>query len=381
MKLEFESNGFSWPVSISRNFPLVTGRFFRHIFHGFDPKTTQKCCTLPCDVDPVIKNDTTTFWKSGFLSTSIPISQRSFSSFVNENRMPLDHCDLISSFHATNSSFKPTFSECRIILNFRSILFVPLRSLHENYFVWALHHFCKLQNLSSFKTDQFLWNIISFVPRSCRVENWIRPLNGGVHYPSTHTAFWHDQLISRDEMRVCSMTVVSINPDCCYQRQIVSIRINYTDGAIKTWSCSHDGWHVFSSNKQFLSLSHDMWKHARSAFFFEVLLDFESFSPNSSLGARAWFNHVTAEVLSSFPNTMNESWNAVLTILAVNVYHTWNSSRGPGFVLDPRRAPKRCGQQKVMVIWFLAAAVFLSPGARWCLLNFLYPVDWTHDNN
>ncbi len=55
------------------------------------------------------------------------------------------------------------------------------------------------------------------------------------------------------------------------------------------------------------SLSHDMWKHVRSAFFFEVPLNFESFSPNSSLGARTGFNHVTAEVLSSFPDTTNES--------------------------------------------------------------------------
>ncbi len=187
MKLEFEFNGFSRPVLILRKFFLVTGWVFRHIFHGFDPKTTQKCYTLPRDVDSTIENNTTTFWKSGFLSTSISINQRSFSSFVNENHMPLVHRSLVCSFHAANSSFKPTFSECRIILNFRSILFVPLRSLHENYFVWALHHFCKLQNLSSFKTDQFLWNIISFVPRRCRMESWIRPLNGGVRYSSTHT--------------------------------------------------------------------------------------------------------------------------------------------------------------------------------------------------
>ncbi len=40
-----------------------------------------------------------------------------------------------------------------------------------------------------------------------------------------------------------------------------------------------------------------------------------------------------------------------------------------------------CGRQKFMVTWILAAIVFLPPGACWCLLNFLYPVDWTRDND
>ncbi len=97
------------------------------------------------------------------------------------------------------------------------------------------------------------------------------------------------------------MIVDSINPDCCYQWQIVSICINYTGGAIRTQSCSHDGWHVFSSDKWFLSLS----RHVRTCkvgFLLWSPARFRKFSPNSSLIARARFNHVTAEVLSSLPS-------------------------------------------------------------------------------
>ncbi len=181
-------------------------------------------------------------------------------------------------------------------------------------------------------------------------------------------------------MRVCSVTVNSINPDCCYQQQIVSICINYMDSAIKSRSCTNHGWHVFSSNKWFLSLSWHV-ETCKVSFLLWSSARFWEISPNSPLGARTWFNHVMVEVLSSFPDTTNEGWNVVLTILAMNVYHTWNLSRGPGFVLDPGRAPKRCGRQKIMVTGTFAATVSLSPGMHWCLLNFLYPVDWTRDNN
>ena len=255
IKLEFEFNVFSRPVSVSRNFPLVTRWVFHLVLPVFDPKTTSKCCIPRHHIDPEIENNTTVFRKGGFLFTPILIKQVRNQATVNENSMSSDHRDLIFNSHAANSCFKLTFCECRIILNSRSILSVPFWSLHENYFVWALHRFCKLQNLLSFKTDQLLWNMALFDSLNCRGENWICPVNGEVHYLSTHTPFWHDQLISHDETHVCSVTVDSINPDCCYQCQIVSIRINYKDGAIKSRSCKNNRWHVFSSNKRFLSLS------------------------------------------------------------------------------------------------------------------------------
>ncbi len=278
MKLEFEFNSFSRPVSVSRNFPLVTGWVFHHILPIFDLKTTLKCCIPRCHIDSEIENNTTVFRKGGFLFTSISIKQVWNQATVTESSMSSDHRDLIFISHAANSCFKPTFCEFQIILNSRSILSVPFWSLHEKYFLWALHRFCKLQNLLSFKTDQFLWNMALFYPLNRCVENWIHPLNGEVHYLSTHTPFWHDQLISHDETRVCSVIVDSLNPDCRYQCQIVSIRINYKDGAIKSWGRKNNQWHVFSSNEQFLSLSHNMWKHARSSFLFEVPLNLKIFS-------------------------------------------------------------------------------------------------------
>ncbi len=107
------------------------------------------------------------------------------------------------------------------------------------------------------------------------------------------------------------------------------------------------------------------------------------YSQNSSLDMKTEFNHVTVEALSSSLDTTNKSWNVILTILAVNVYHTWNSPRGPRFALDPGWAPKRCGRQKFWWLGFsqFAVIVFLFLGSYWCLLDFLHPIDWTRDIN
>ncbi len=178
---------FSRPVSVLRNFPLVTERVFHHIPPIFDPKTTLKCYIPRCHIDPEIENNTTVFWKSGFLFTSISIKQVWNQATVNESSISSDHRDLIFISHAANSYFKPTFCECRIILNSRSILSVPFWSLHENYFAWALHCFCKLQNLLSFKTDQFLWNMALFDSLNHCVEKldpppkWRSPLLVNTH--------------------------------------------------------------------------------------------------------------------------------------------------------------------------------------------------------
>ncbi len=127
-KLEFEFNSFSRPVSISRNFSLVSRWLFRLFSLGFGPKTTPKCCTIQCHVDLGIKSLFMAFRKVGFLSTSISIKQTQFRLLVNESSMSFDHHDQISNFHAANFCFNLTFCECWIIPNFRSVLslLVPL---------------------------------------------------------------------------------------------------------------------------------------------------------------------------------------------------------------------------------------------------------------
>ncbi len=77
---------------------------------------------------------------------------------------------------------------------------------------------------------------------------------------------------------------------------------------------------------------------------------FSEFFPRCKGSIQPW--HSWRSFIPSI--TMSRGGNIVLTIFAVNVYHTWNSSKGPGFVLDPGRALKRCGRQNFMVTQILA---------------------------
>ena len=129
---------------------------------------------------------------------------------------------------------------------------------------------------------------------------------------------------------------------------------------------------VFKQQTVFLSLS----RHVRTckvSFSLWSSAQCWKFSENSSLDMETCCNHVTVGVLSSFPDVSNISWNVVLTILAMIVYHTWKLAERSWIRVGSWTSPQKMWTSENSDDFKLSqfeAIVFLSPGSQWCSLDF-----------